>query len=495
MYPEQDLEEMEDDSWQISYLDIITIILGFLIILLSVAHFTDQNFFSVSGLFKSDVEEAEYITTPINKIQRQLEIALIDEIANDEIEIIRELNDLLIRLKSDNLYLSGSATINAESLTLLDKISQAIQNNAYNDFNIEVQGHTDDVPINSPAYDSNWELSTARATNLVKFLTGMGIDKERLKASGYADSRPLVPNVNAAGNPIPQNRAQNRRVTLRLYYETAPAIAENETEESEEIEENQPETIADLNSGCQFSVQIGGFQSFTNALNKAMQTVNGTDIDVNITHNGRLFSVRSAPENSLQSTLAHHEVLTRNFQNGPLAIVHQCYENQDKLPEPLEFQIQLGAFGTEENAQSFASRVQNSHNVSTAITTTSGGLFRVTAKPGSSVQNTVQQSKKLQNDLGIRNFVNYEKLISVPYEFNFQIQAGLFGAQDAANSTSQKISNLMGINTSIESLNQNRYALLTPVSSDWDQTLQTFSDLSFTSYELEPVIYLLEYQD
>ena len=78
---------------------------------------------------------------------------------------------------------------------------------------IEVEGHTDDVPISTPRFPSNWELSGSRASNVVKYLLGKGVAKERLKAAGYADSRPK--DKLKEGQVInAETRAANRRVVI-----------------------------------------------------------------------------------------------------------------------------------------------------------------------------------------------------------------------------------------------------------------------------------------
>ena len=67
-------------------------------------------------------------------------------------------------------------------------------------------------------YNSNWELSTSRASHTIQYLIDKGVDAGRLKASGYADTKPIKPNKDAIGKPIDKNRAFNRRVVLRIYY-------------------------------------------------------------------------------------------------------------------------------------------------------------------------------------------------------------------------------------------------------------------------------------
>lgn len=221
LFPDQDLESEDDDSWQVSYLDIFTILLGFLFILLALSEMNQVKISSVSDLFISNTEETQFITTPINDIKTELEQLLANEIEAGQLEIVRDLNDIRIRFSSDDLYESGSATLQPGARQLLDKVLGSIQKLRYDDFHIDVEGHSDNTPISSEPYPSNWELSTARASNIVKYFADTGISKKRLKASGYADSRPRVPNEDSLGNPLPENKALNRRIVLRLYYTTA----------------------------------------------------------------------------------------------------------------------------------------------------------------------------------------------------------------------------------------------------------------------------------
>jgi chemotaxis protein MotB len=78
------------------------------------------------------------------------------------------------------------------------------------DFPITIEGHTDNVPINTPQFPSNWELSAVRATTVLRLFVESGVAPERLTAIGYADTRPVEPNVLADG------RARNRRVTILI---------------------------------------------------------------------------------------------------------------------------------------------------------------------------------------------------------------------------------------------------------------------------------------
>lgn len=139
-------------------------------------------------------------------LQSELQEALQKEIAVHSIALHRETDGLVISLREFGFFDSGSVTIKASALPALDRIASLL---AIRTCQLRIEGHTDNVPIHTPQIASNWELSTARATELVRlliqryrFLPG------RLSAAGYAEFHPL------ASNATEQGRAQNRRVDL-----------------------------------------------------------------------------------------------------------------------------------------------------------------------------------------------------------------------------------------------------------------------------------------
>ena len=118
---------------------------------------------------------------------------------------------MLISLDEEFLYKSGSAEIDQESRLGLKTLCSELKKT---DSPIRVEGHTDDVPISNGKFSSNWELSTARAVNVVRyFITEGSISPERLSSAGYADSKPVAPNIDE------RSRAQNRRVDIILTFE------------------------------------------------------------------------------------------------------------------------------------------------------------------------------------------------------------------------------------------------------------------------------------
>ena len=117
--------------------------------------------------------------------------------------------EIVIALKERVTFRPGEAETLKSSEPMLDSIAQIIKR--YPTFLIDIEGHTDNVPIKTRLYPSNWELSVARSTNVLKyFINRYGIDPSRLSIKGYADQKPL------ADNDTSENRAQNRRVEIRL---------------------------------------------------------------------------------------------------------------------------------------------------------------------------------------------------------------------------------------------------------------------------------------
>lgn len=135
-----------------------------------------------------------------------------------------EKRGLVIRVLTDDLlFASGQATLSSNATSLLSEIGQLL--NIDETHPISVEGNTDDVPIHSSLYPSNWQLSTARASSVVEFLITHGIAASRLTASGNADQRPVASEATEAG------RARNRRVEIvlrRLYGSEGPGPSSGE---------------------------------------------------------------------------------------------------------------------------------------------------------------------------------------------------------------------------------------------------------------------------
>jgi len=142
----------------------------------------------------------------LSTLQGELQAALRNEIALHEVALHRESEGLVVSLREFGFFDSGSAAIKPKSLAALNRIASIL---AVRIYKLRIEGHTDNVPIHTVQIASNWELSTARATELIRVLiVDHRFAPERLSAAGYAEFHPVASNLTAQG------RAQNRRVDI-----------------------------------------------------------------------------------------------------------------------------------------------------------------------------------------------------------------------------------------------------------------------------------------
>ena len=228
------LEEPEKpenhERWLITYADMITLLMVFFIVLYA-SSIVDSNKFqslaaSLQQAFNVDVLEGfDLETTSADPAAAEALVAALKqdvESLRSELDALRgpglsrgdiavEVNreGILISIYGNLLFDSGKATINYEALDVLQRVARAIATKPYP---MRVEGHTDNIPIDTQVYPSNWELSTARATAVVRYLIDSGISPQRVQAVGYGETRPLNGNLNR------EQRGRNRRVDIQLIY-------------------------------------------------------------------------------------------------------------------------------------------------------------------------------------------------------------------------------------------------------------------------------------
>jgi chemotaxis protein MotB len=158
-------------------------------------------------------EQASFV-----KLQQELNAYAHSHGFGNQVQAVIEERGLVVRVLTDKLLFdSGSAHLQSAGLGLLNEISNLL--NVDQKHPITVEGNTDNQPIDTPQFPSNWELSTDRATAVVRYLIAHGVAEQRLSAAGYADLHPLASNATAAG------RAKNRRVDIvlnRIYPDLNP---------------------------------------------------------------------------------------------------------------------------------------------------------------------------------------------------------------------------------------------------------------------------------
>ncbi len=216
------------ERWLITYADMITLLMVFFIVLYA-GSLSDSKKFgalasSLTQAFNVDLMQGGPATTgdtgggdlasiiqgmrrDAELLQKQFEALQAPGIGRGGVEVTVTQEGMLISMYGNVLFDSGKANLSDDAIPVLDQVIALVQRSNYN---VRVEGHTDNVPIETLLYPTNWELSTARATAVVRHLAEQGVAANRLQAVGYADTRPLV------ANDTREHRARNRRVDIQI---------------------------------------------------------------------------------------------------------------------------------------------------------------------------------------------------------------------------------------------------------------------------------------
>jgi chemotaxis protein MotB len=234
---------VSNDRWLISYADFITLLFGLFVVLYAFARADQKKHVQVTqsidaafrslGIFPDalrqkgtnvqadgtespsipmnivmgeDVLAPARVKSDLENMRRQLQQTLSNQVATHTVSIQMGRDGLVISLREAGFFDSGSAAPKPQTIGTLRAIAASLQSTGYD---LRIEGHTDNVPIHNGTFDSNWELSASRATNIARLLLALdAIPADRLSAAGYAEFHPV------ASNDTPEGRAQNRRVDL-----------------------------------------------------------------------------------------------------------------------------------------------------------------------------------------------------------------------------------------------------------------------------------------
>jgi chemotaxis protein MotB len=246
-------EHVNHERWLVSYADFITLLFAFFVVLYASSQvdkrkvgklaLSIQVAFQELGVFETSntliplndsepvpfskiqvVENAERTSdmerfvqpmkgelspslgAPMKNVQAELEKALAPEIRSRVVEVKTRREGLIVSLREIGFYEVGSANLRPTSKDAIDRLAGVLESRTES---LRIEGHTDNVPIHNGRFASNWELSTARASELIKvFIEEYGFEPERLSAAGYAEYRPVAANDSVDG------RSRNRRVDI-----------------------------------------------------------------------------------------------------------------------------------------------------------------------------------------------------------------------------------------------------------------------------------------
>lgn len=202
-----------ESLWLLSYSDMMTLLFGFFVLLMSFSKIDVEAFEKVkketTTLFGGEYQK------PFQKMQDELKDQVKLQGVSDKALFNEFEKGLTITFRGSVFFDSGSADLKPEAISLLKKVIPVVKKQNAK-FNVVVEGHTDDSPIQSEKFPSNWELSSHRASAVLRLFEENGFQKNNLRAIGFADTLPVLPNRDVKNQVIPDNQSQNRRIVLKL---------------------------------------------------------------------------------------------------------------------------------------------------------------------------------------------------------------------------------------------------------------------------------------
>ena len=216
------------DDWLMTYADMITLLLCFFVLFAAASISQKKNTAKVHLVQKEEKTQNSEPPEPgveatFDKTSEQVPPPaslpeIVDNLKSQGVADIEQKGDRItsLEINSAAFFDSGSAILSPAGKLILHDVAGNLKAEKFKDYQVTVEGHTDDAPINTSLFPSNWELSTARAAAVVRFFLDEGISAQKLRAAGYADTFPKVSNRDSNGRSIPENQAQNRRVVIKL---------------------------------------------------------------------------------------------------------------------------------------------------------------------------------------------------------------------------------------------------------------------------------------
>lgn len=211
--------EGDDESWMALYNDLVSILLGFFVLMYAASAIDRVKYEKISSSLAESLGGKPVQITPIevvgfdfDEVLRLLVRHIEQSQLADHITLTKTHRGIELSTDSELMFPSGQADLSPRAQALLGSFADLIRGYACN---ILVEGHTDDLPIRSRVYPSNWELSSARASSVVRFLIDQRIDERRLIAVGRASTKPL-PGVQRDDAERGDVRRRSRRVVLIL---------------------------------------------------------------------------------------------------------------------------------------------------------------------------------------------------------------------------------------------------------------------------------------
>lgn len=220
--------QSKEGGWALTLADMMTLLLCFFVIILTVSKVDESRYEAISDVMseamkgknapsaRSEQTSADQVQMTVgakakNLFQLQLEMAKLIGKESKAVNLKMRPDSVAINLQGGVFFQLGSANLTSEAIRILDKLAMPLKGAHYK---LTIEGHSDNLPIKSTQFPSNWELSSARASSVARYLIAQGFPKNDIQVMGLADTQPLAPNMTKSGKSIPANQSKNRRVVI-----------------------------------------------------------------------------------------------------------------------------------------------------------------------------------------------------------------------------------------------------------------------------------------
>jgi len=244
-------ESDNHDRWLVSYADFVTLLFAFFVVMYAVSSVNEGKYRvlsdSLTSAFQTKVRQpgieqpgalpdtqARALDIPPRRIGRPTELQrkqreqmramaqnilqVLDPLVREgQVRVTQTNRGIAVEINASLLFATGQAQLRSDSIRALQQVARVL---ASADKTVQIEGYTDNVPISTPQFPSNWELSGARASSVARLFIDNGVAEERLSVIGYGPNRTVAPNDTAEG------RARNRRVTVMIMEETPGNVVE-----------------------------------------------------------------------------------------------------------------------------------------------------------------------------------------------------------------------------------------------------------------------------
>ena len=229
------IEHDNHERWLISYADFVTLLFAFFVVMYSISSVNEGKYKTFSDslsvafsqqpasavlspheqMLKSLVdkrdarlgEQQRKVQAQMKAVNDSMQQVMAPLIAQGLVGVHQTRRGVVVDISASTLFKEGEEKLQPGAQETLKQVAQVLSRENQT---IEVEGHTDDIPIKTAQFPSNWELSSGRATSVVRMLMSYGVPEQRLLAVGMAANQPIVP------NDTPEHRAQNRRVSVTI---------------------------------------------------------------------------------------------------------------------------------------------------------------------------------------------------------------------------------------------------------------------------------------